>query len=163
MRAQAQARRLPKLEMGQFLLLTAISLAFFFSYASSLKAEDGEITKSHGYSRFGDLKYPADFSHLDYVNPNAPKGGEISTFSIGSFDNIHRYTHKGDHAVGASVFFETLMVGTADEVAEQIAWYRDHLGGVENLVLFPGMPGDSYDKVDDQLHRLAQDVMPQLA
>ena len=54
------------------------------------------------------------------------------------------------------------LVGSADEVAEQIQWYCDYLGGVENLVLFPAMPGDPYTKVEEQLHRLAEDVMPQL-
>ncbi len=55
------------------------------------------------------------------------------------------------------------LVGTADDVAEELAWYRDHLGGIESLVLFPAMPGDPYDKVDDQLHRIAEGVLPQLA
>lgn len=54
------------------------------------------------------------------------------------------------------------IVGTADEVAEQISWYTEQLGGVENLLLFPAMPGDPYTKVDEQLHRLAEDVLPQL-
>tara|TARA_X000000368_G_scaffold108537_1_gene84345 strand:- start:3885 stop:5036 length:1152 start_codon:yes stop_codon:yes gene_type:complete len=54
------------------------------------------------------------------------------------------------------------LVGNADDVAEQIQWYCDYLGGVENLVLFPAMPGDRYSKVEEQLHRLAEDVMPQL-
>jgi alkanesulfonate monooxygenase SsuD/methylene tetrahydromethanopterin reductase-like flavin-dependent oxidoreductase (luciferase family) len=54
------------------------------------------------------------------------------------------------------------LVGTADEVAEQISWYRDYLGGVEDLAIFPAMPGDPYRKVEDQLHRLAEDVLPQV-
>ena len=54
------------------------------------------------------------------------------------------------------------LVGTADEVAEQIRWYDEYLGGVEDLILFPAMPGDSYSKVDDQLHRLAEGVLPHL-
>ena len=54
------------------------------------------------------------------------------------------------------------LVGTADDVAEGIDWYRQELGGVENLVLFPAMPGDRYDHVDEQLHRLAEDVLPKL-
>ena len=54
------------------------------------------------------------------------------------------------------------IVGTADEVAEQINWYSDQLGGVENLLLFPAMPGDHYSKTDEQLHRLAEGVLPQL-
>ena len=55
------------------------------------------------------------------------------------------------------------LVGTVDDVAAGIDWYRDYLGGVENLVVFPAMLGDPYDKVDDQLHRLAEGVLPQLA
>ena len=35
--------------------------------------------ETHGMSVFGDLKYPADFKHFDYVNPEAPKGGLFST------------------------------------------------------------------------------------
>ena len=55
----------------------------------------------------------------------------------------------------------TWVVGSPDEVAETIAWYRDELG-IEDLMLFPAMPGDSYAKVDTQLHRLAEEVLPQL-
>ena len=54
-----------------------------------------ETITSHGISTFGDLKYNADFPHLDYVNPEAPKGGEISLWGFGSFDSMHPYTTKG--------------------------------------------------------------------
>ncbi|MDA3039028.1 MAG: LLM class flavin-dependent oxidoreductase [Actinomycetota bacterium] len=54
------------------------------------------------------------------------------------------------------------LVGTADDVAEQIAEYRDALGGLQDLMLFPAMPGDAYSKVDEQLHRIAEGVLPQL-
>lgn len=57
---------------------------------------------------------------------------------------------------------KTWLVGTADDVAEQIHEYREELGGLENLVVFPGMPGDTYEKVEDQLERLAAGVLPQL-
>ncbi|MEM7339010.1 MAG: LLM class flavin-dependent oxidoreductase [Actinomycetota bacterium] len=56
---------------------------------------------------------------------------------------------------------KTWLVGTADEVAEQLAWFDDRLG-LENVLFFPGMPGDAYAKVDEQLARLAETVMPQL-
>jgi alkanesulfonate monooxygenase SsuD/methylene tetrahydromethanopterin reductase-like flavin-dependent oxidoreductase (luciferase family) len=62
-----------------------------------------------------------------------------------------------------SIENRTWIVGTADHVAEQLAWYRDHLGGLENLLFFPAMPGDSYAKVDEQLQRLSETVMPKLA
>jgi alkanesulfonate monooxygenase SsuD/methylene tetrahydromethanopterin reductase-like flavin-dependent oxidoreductase (luciferase family) len=54
------------------------------------------------------------------------------------------------------------LVGTPDDVAEQIAWYREYLGGVEDIVFFPGMAGDSYGKVEEQMTRLAEEVIPQL-
>ena len=41
-------------------------------------AQDKDKAEAHGISAFGDLKYPADFKHFDYVNPNAPKGGMFS-------------------------------------------------------------------------------------
>lgn len=56
---------------------------------------------------------------------------------------------------------KTWVVGTAEQVAETIAWYDEQLG-LEHLLIFPAMPGDSYDTVSDQLHRLATDVMPLL-
>ena len=53
------------------------------------------------------------------------------------------------------------VVGTAEEVAETINWYDEQLG-LENLLLFPAMPGDRYEQVEEHLHRLAEDVLPQL-
>jgi alkanesulfonate monooxygenase SsuD/methylene tetrahydromethanopterin reductase-like flavin-dependent oxidoreductase (luciferase family) len=53
-------------------------------------------------------------------------------------------------------------VGTADEVAEQINWYKEELGGLENLMLFPMMPGDSFGKVEEQLGRISEGVLPQI-
>ena len=46
-------------------------------------AQAQEAPARHGMSAFGDLKYPADFKHFDYVNPNAPKGGMFSQIEIG--------------------------------------------------------------------------------
>ena len=57
-------------------------------------AQDVEIIESHGYSFFGDLKYPADYTHFDYVNPDAPKGGEVSIAVSGTFDSMNPYTRK---------------------------------------------------------------------
>tara|TARA_B100000446_G_scaffold172690_1_gene181015 strand:- start:3304 stop:5151 length:1848 start_codon:yes stop_codon:yes gene_type:complete len=61
----------------------------------SAQAEQPHVTRSHGYHPFGDLKYPADFKHLDYVNPDAPKGGSITLFGNGTFDSLNPYILKG--------------------------------------------------------------------
>ena len=71
---------------------------------------------SHGISTFGDLKYNKDFKHLSYVNPDAPKGGEISFWAFGSFDSMHPYTRKGRAGAYSSIFFESLLEGTSDEI-----------------------------------------------
>ena len=54
-----------------------------------------EITRSYGIALYGDLKYPANFTHFDYVNPDAPKGGDVRLMSTGSFDTLNPYTLKG--------------------------------------------------------------------
>ena len=100
--------------------LLTISLAVLANllilvFATFAKA-DGHVTKSHGYSYFGGMKYSVDFKHLDYVNPKAPRGGEISTWAFGTFDSMNPYSRKGRAAALASVPFESLMSGTADEV-----------------------------------------------
>ncbi len=59
-------------------------------------ANEDEIIRSHGYSFFGDLQYPADFPHFDYVNPSAPKGGTITISSRGSFDGFNRFAWRGN-------------------------------------------------------------------
>ena len=89
-------------------------LALIFTAIAALAEET--IIKSHGISTFGDLKYPADFKHLDYVNPDAPKGGEISEWAFGTFDTLNVYTTKGRGGALSTAPFESLLAGTADEI-----------------------------------------------
>lgn len=79
------------------------------------EASEGDVVVSHGYSFFGDLRYPADFPNLDYVNPDAPKGGEISTYDLGTFDSFNPYTIQGTASGWGSTPFESLLTGTSDE------------------------------------------------
>ena len=95
------------------LLFMIVVTILLLIQSSDLKSE--EIIKSHGISTFGDLKYPENFKHLDYVNPKAPKGGEFSTWAFGTFDSLSPYILKGNSARGSTLFFESLMTGTADE------------------------------------------------
>ncbi|MFO7920696.1 MAG: extracellular solute-binding protein [Nioella sp.] len=78
--------------------------------------ETAELTVAHGISTFGDLRYGPEFEHLDYVNPDAPRGGEFSFPWSGSFDSLHPYTRQGRSAQLSSIFFESMLEGTADEV-----------------------------------------------
>jgi len=82
----------------------------------------GEI-ETHGLSAFGDLKYPADFAHLDYADPHAPKGGMFSQVgperqynqSFLTFNSLNSYILKGDGAQGMELTFASLMARAADE------------------------------------------------
>ncbi|WP_455893783.1 extracellular solute-binding protein [Pseudomonas palmensis] len=95
------------------LLLLSFSLALSFPAGAT-------ISESHGYAQFGTLKYPAKFTHFDWVNPQAPKGGTLRAMAFGTFDTLNPYTFKGSSPVttpnflqyGVNELNETLMVGT---------------------------------------------------
>ncbi|WP_406735657.1 extracellular solute-binding protein [Thioclava sp. GXIMD4215] len=76
------------------------------------------VVKAYGISTLNDLKYPADFQHLDYVNPEAPKGGEMSEWTVGAFDNFNPYSVQGRAAALASVPQESILTGTSDTVGQ---------------------------------------------
>jgi len=95
------------LKFALFLLFSFLNLTF--------AASAEKTTISHGVSLFGDLKYPADFKNFAYVNPNAPKGGNVKLASIGTFDNLNPFILKGVPADGIELIFDTLMTGSADE------------------------------------------------
>ena len=75
------------------------------------------IIESHGFNEYGELKYGPDFEYLDYVNPDAPLGGEISVSTIGTFDSMNPYaTLSGTPGALSSSIWETMLVATSDEV-----------------------------------------------
>ena len=86
-------------------------------------AADNGGTEMHGMSVFGDLKYPADFKHFDYVNPQAPKGGLFSTIpsvraynqSFHTFNSFNAFILKGEGAKGMELTFNSLMARANDE------------------------------------------------
>lgn len=88
-----------------------VSLAAF---ATAARAET--VITAHGISTFGELNLPADFKHLPYVNPDAPKGGEISQWTSGGFDSMNPYSIKGRSAALSSAAFESMLDGTDDEI-----------------------------------------------
>jgi microcin C transport system substrate-binding protein len=82
-------------------------------------ADDRELEWRHGLSLFGQLKYPPDFRHFDYVNPSAPKAGSVRMIALGTFDNFNEVVAglKGSIATGAGMISDTLMVSSLDEVS----------------------------------------------
>ena len=100
------------------ILLAALLAA---TLASPAAAQEGK--PSHGLTLFGDpLKYPPDFTHFDYVNPDATKGGTVRFGDIGTFDNLNPFILRGvsfhrfsDSMVGPGALFDSLMAGALDE------------------------------------------------
>ncbi len=111
---------------------------------------------SYGFAYFGNLKYPEDMIHFDYVNPNAPEGGTARTAGIGTFNNLNPYVDKGilpyhiDPRIN-SITHETLMEESEDElasyygklvksiqVAEDYSWVAYELR--DNAYWHDGMP-----------------------
>jgi microcin C transport system substrate-binding protein len=101
--------------------------------ADAQTAPDGMAWR-HAVSTFGDVKYPVDFKHFDYVNPDAPKGGVARLFELGTYDsfNIVVAGLKGSVASGVGRIYQSLMDPALDEpdsyygtLAEQVTYPGD--------------------------------------
>lgn len=129
---------------GMFLLFP-LSVPFAMAQeSSSLSPSTG---KRHALTLFGEPKYPENFKHFDYVNPDAPKGGRINLGYFLPFDTVHAFALKGTRAPGtygtghsfrnrvSDLTYDALMVPSLDEpqtyygliaesaeVAEDISW-----------------------------------------
>ncbi len=90
-----------------------LTIIFIFSiYSFPVKAEEQEY---FGLSMHGDTKYSSDAPYLDYVNPNAPKGGHIKIAAIGTFDTLNPYSIKGQAPENMNLVYDRLMRRTWDE------------------------------------------------
>ncbi|SEK77640.1 extracellular solute-binding protein [Pacificibacter marinus] len=99
-------------------LAAALSCSMIVSATSAL-AEDTDTIVATWFSDWGDAKYAGTIEHLDYVNPDAPKGGEISMGTVGTFDSMNPFaTTSGTPAALSSTMYERLMISTADEYTQ---------------------------------------------
>ena len=147
--------------MRALLLLTCLTMSVC-SFAN--------LRESHGYAQFGELKYPASFTHFAWVNPDAPKGGSVRVMAFGTFDTLNPYTFKGSSPsstpnfsqYGISELNEPLMAGSGqydpsgDEpsysyglIARSVEYSEDRSWVVFNLrpeaTFHDGMPITAYD------------------
>jgi microcin C transport system substrate-binding protein len=111
------------------------SLIFVFFLVCSLAQPvfAGEPPWRHGLALHGDLKYGPDFTHFAYVNPKAPKGGEMRLAGIGTFDSLNPFILRGTTPAGLGMTFDTLTVQSEDEpfsvyglIAEYMQVPEDH-------------------------------------
>jgi microcin C transport system substrate-binding protein len=103
-----------------------------------------EAWAAHAYSQFGDVKYPAGFKHFEWVNPDAPQGGDLELvppLRITNFDKYNPFTLKGTAPPGlGALVFESLLTGTMDEpttayglLAEDVTVAKDGLSATFRL------------------------------
>jgi microcin C transport system substrate-binding protein len=111
------------LSRRRVLVLSAGAVAAPALLRGSRAAIAGDDVETHGISAFGDLKYPAQFKHFDYVNPNAPKGGVFSgtvtsrlfNQNFNTFNSLNSFILKGDAAKAMELTFASLMTSAEDE------------------------------------------------
>ena len=108
---------LPRLVLtATVVLLLSATLLRAQDTAQDTAQDGGATTVTHAISTFGEPGYGPDAAHLDYVNPDAPKGGELSIWAQGTFDSMNPYTRKGRAGALSSLFFEDMLTGTYDEI-----------------------------------------------
>lgn len=117
----------------------ALIAGIAISTCGAIQAHAGENLR-HGVSLFDSLKYGPDFTHFDYVNVNAPKGGMVRFAAIGSFDNLNNFIVRGDSAAGLNFIYDTLMEPSLDEagseyglIAESVSYPDDFSSVTFNL------------------------------
>ncbi|UUV05567.1 extracellular solute-binding protein [Ruegeria sp. YS9] len=111
--------------------------AVLLSPQAALALDEG-VTRSHGYSYFGNLDYPADYPHLNYVNPDAPKGGELSLAASGTFDSLNPYSRKGRAGALTTLQYDRLFESSDDGVGQYYGVLAESLEYDEgrNYVIF---------------------------
>jgi len=120
-------------------LAAAIALAAPALATEVTATDEGEERiVAHGYSFYGDLSYPADFEHYDYVNPDAPRGGEISVWAPGTFDSMNPYTRRGRAGRFSWALYESLLEASGpfgDSAPADV--YGEYYGLLAHTVEYP--------------------------
>lgn len=95
------------------------------------------IKENYAFAVIGEPKYAINFSHFDYVNPAAPKGGNITLSYLGTFDNFNRFALRGNAAVRTESLYDSLFTTSDDEpgsyypLIAEVARYADDYSWVE--------------------------------
>ncbi|QUG75057.1 ABC transporter substrate-binding protein [Erwinia sp. E602] len=112
-----------------------VAFALFSLSAAAVQAE--KITESYSFAQLGTPKYAAGFSHYDYANPAAPKGGSITLSAIGTYDNFNRYAMRGSPGADTESMYDPLFTSSDDEpgslypLVAEFARYPDNYRWVE--------------------------------
>ncbi|MEM7619032.1 MAG: extracellular solute-binding protein [Pseudomonadota bacterium] len=97
-------------------IFTHTALISIVMWSASFSISYAETKKRHALSLIGTPKYGPDYKHFDYVNPDAPKGGRVRRWAIGSFDTLNPFaTTKGQPATGITLIYDQLMQVSLEE------------------------------------------------
>jgi microcin C transport system substrate-binding protein len=107
---------------GSWLIWTlGVSLIAVFALITGMARAEDKMISAHGYSFYGDLSYPEDYTHFNYVNPDAPKGGEIALGTVGTFDSMNVYSRKGRAGTLSWMMYESLLGAAPSETNIELA------------------------------------------
>lgn len=137
----------------------------------SLSSQAQTIKESTAFAVIGEPKYAVNFNHYDYVNPAAPKGGNVTLSATGTFDNFNRFALRGVAAARTESLYDTLFVTSDDEpgsyyplVAENVR-YADNFSWAEIAInprarFHDGTPVSARD-VAFTFHKFMTEGVPQ--
>lgn len=118
--------------LSRALITLAMLASVLCLLAATAGAQQGE-TRRHALSLIGEPKFGPDYTHFDWVNPDAPKGGSVTINTVGDFNNLNPFTIKGVSANGLMLTYDTLMATSPGEhsteyglVAEWISFPDDY-------------------------------------
>src|SRR5258708_12863574 len=97
------------MRLARLLILSLPALLLLAFITVPPAQADSPVKTLYSLSLLGEPKYPADFKHFDYVNPDAIKGGDLKLAAIGSFDSFNPFIVKGNPAAGPGLLFDTLL------------------------------------------------------
>jgi microcin C transport system substrate-binding protein len=101
--------------MARILCLALAPVAVLLAVCSPPACASDLPAKHHALSLIGEPKYGPEFSHFDWVNPNAPKGGRVRQWAMGTFDSLNPFPVKGNPAAAVMLIYDALMVSSPDE------------------------------------------------
>ncbi|WP_345828273.1 extracellular solute-binding protein [Erwinia sp. HDF1-3R] len=114
-----------------------LRFAFILFSCMVTTAQAENINESYAFAQLGEPKYAVDFSHYDYANPAAPRGGNITLSAVGTYDNFNRFASRGNPAAGTDTLYDRLFTSSEDEAASyypliaEFARYPDDYRWVE--------------------------------
>ena len=106
--------------MGHHRSFGAAAFVCLLVLGAPVASASDNLAKHHALSLVGTPKYGPDFTHFDWVNPNAPKGGRVRQWAMGTFDSLNQFPVKGSAAAGLTLIYDTLMTISPDEDLDRV-------------------------------------------